>query len=227
MPLPPTSLPTSLPAPTARHRVHRAADRAHYDADTIHRIIDAAYVCHVSWSDGDKVLCIPTACWRIGHHLYIHGSNGSRMMQNLADGMQACVAITLLDGLVLAKSAFAHSMNYRSVVIHGRFHTVGDTDKPAALQALTEWLLPGRSQQARVPNVQELQATTVLALPLHEAAAKIRSWGPKDKEGDLDWPCWSGVLPMQMQAMPPQTFNEQAETPRDVVHWSEGAVIRN
>jgi nitroimidazol reductase NimA-like FMN-containing flavoprotein (pyridoxamine 5'-phosphate oxidase superfamily) len=114
-----------------RHIVRRAADRAHYDQDTIHRIIDAAYVCHVSWSAGGQVLCIPTACWRMGDHLYIHGSNGSRMMQNLADGAQACVAITLLDGLVLAKSAFSHSMNYRSVVIHGQFEVVSDEDKPS------------------------------------------------------------------------------------------------
>ncbi len=219
--------PDPTPAPSARHRVHRAADRAHYDQDTIHRIVDAAYVCHVSWHDGSNVLCIPTACWRVGDHLYIHGSNGSRMMQNLASGTQACVAITLLDGLVLAKSAFAHSMNYRSVVIHGQFRTVSAEDKPAVLAALVEWILPGRTQDVRAADANELLATTVLALPLTEAAAKIRNWGPKDKEADVDRACWSGVLPMQMQAMPPQALDASRITPEPVDHWTRGAVIRN
>lgn len=212
----------------SRHIVRRAADRAHYDSGTIHQIIDAAYVCHVSWSANGHVMCIPTACWRIGDRLYIHGSNGSRMMQNLASGAQACVAITLLDGLVLAKSAFSHSMNYRSVVIHGQFELVSDEDKPAVLDALVEWIYPGRSQQARAANASELQATTVLAIPLQEAAAKIRNWGPKDKEADHDWPCWSGVLPMQLQALPPQTEGVTGIT-QDALdtHWSGGKVIRN
>lgn len=215
-------------SPLNRHVVRRAADRAHYDQDTIHKIIDAAYVCHVSWSAQGHVLCIPTACWRMGDHLYIHGSNGSRMMQNLAQGAQACVAVTLLDGLVLAKSAFSHSMNYRSVVIHGQFEVVSDADKPAVLDALVEWIYPGRSQQARAANTSELQATTVLAIPLHEAAAKIRNWGPKDKEGDQDWPCWSGVLPMQLQALPPQP-EATTDVTQDAfdTHWTGGAVIRN
>lgn len=215
------------PPANARHRVHRAADRAHYDRDTIHDIVDAAYVCHVSWHDGANVLCIPTACWRVDDHLYIHGSNGSRMMQSLAGGTQACVAITLLDGLVLAKSAFAHSMNYRSVVIHGQFSTVSADDKPAVLAALVEWILPGRTQDVRAADANELLATTVLALPLTEAATKIRNWGPKDKEADVDLPCWSGVLPMQMQAMPPQALDASCITPESVNHWSRGAVIRN
>lgn len=218
---------TNTPQPM-RHIVRRAADRAHYDQDTIHRIIDAAYVCHVSWSAGGHVLCIPTACWRMGDHLYIHGSNGSRMMQNLADGAQACVAITLLDGLVLAKSAFSHSMNYRSVVIHGQFEVVSDADKPTVLDALVEWIYPGRSQHARPANASELQATTVLAIALQEAAAKIRNWGPKDKEGDQAWPCWSGVLPMQLQALPPQPEGVTGITQEAFdTHWSGGTAIRN
>lgn len=215
------------PPPQARHRVHRAADRAHYEQDTVHSIVDASYICHVSWHDGSNVLCIPTACWRIGNELYIHGSNGSRMMKDLANGAQACVAITLLDGLVLAKSAFAHSMNYRSVVIHGQFRVVCDADKPAALAALVEWITPDRTQDVRAADANELLATTTLALPLTEAAAKIRNWGPKDKDGDVDRACWSGVLPMQLQPLPPQPFNVMGITPEPIDHWTEGAVIRN
>ena len=198
---PPSSPPSS--APSDRARVRRAADRAHYDEATVHGIVDEAWVCHVAFACPDA-MCIPTACWRVGDRLYIHGSNGSRMMKHLATGASACVAITHLDGLVMARSAFSHSMNYRSVVIHGAFEVVAEADKPAILEALMAHIAQGRARDARPPDANELKATTVLGIPLHEAAAKIRNGGPQDDEADLSLPVWAGVLPLRQQALPPQ-----------------------
>ncbi|HEX5373486.1 MAG TPA: pyridoxamine 5'-phosphate oxidase family protein [Aquabacterium sp.] len=199
---------TPTPPPSERARVRRAAERGHYDQATIHAIVDAAWLCHVSFADSaapdSAVLCLPTACWRVGDRLYIHGSNGSRMMKRLASGAPVCVSITHLDGLVLARSAFAHSMNYRSVVIHGAFELVQDADKPAVLDAFMDHIAEGRRHEVRAPNANELNATTVLGLPLHEAAAKIRNWGPRDKEGDEHLPVWAGVLPLREQHLAPQ-----------------------
>ncbi len=196
------------PAPATpsseRSRVRRVEDRGHYDADTIRAIVDAANLCHVAFAAPDPI-CIPTVCWRVGNMLYIHGSNGSRMMKHLGQGAQASVAITHLDGLVMARSAFSHSMNFRSVVIHGAFEPIDEADKPALLDALTEHIQPGRSLEARRANRNELLATTVLGISLHEAAAKIRAWGPRDKDEDLAWPAWAGVLPVRQQALPAQT----------------------
>lgn len=194
---------TNTPQPPAspRSTVRRAADRGHYDRATIDAIVDAAHVCHVAFADSDEpqasVLCIPTACWRVGDQLYIHGSNGSRMMKRLGQGASACVTITHLDGLVMAKSAFHHSMNYRSVIIHGRFTAVADEHKMTVLDALMEHLAPGRKDAVRGPDHTEFNATTVLGIPLAEAAAKIRAWGPRDKPEDVDREVWSGVLPIQ------------------------------
>ncbi len=187
--------------PSERARVRRAADRGHYDAATIQAIVDDAWLCHVAFACPD-VLCLPTACWRVGDQLYIHGSNGSRMMKHLASGAPACVAITHLDGLVMARSAFSHSMNFRSVVIHGHFTEVADEAKPTVLAALMEHIAQGRAKDSRPPDANELKATTVLGISLHEAAAKIRNWGPKDKDEDLALPFWAGVLPLRQQQLP-------------------------
>lgn len=187
--------------PSERARIRRAADRGHYDTATIHAIVDDAWLCHVAFACPD-VLCLPTACWRVGDQLYIHGSNGSRMMKHLASGAPACVAITHLDGLVMARSAFSHSMNFRSVVIHGHFTEVPDEAKPAVLAALMEHIAQGRAQDSRPPDDNELKATTVLGISLHEASAKIRNWGPKDKDEDLAQPFWAGVLPLRQQHLP-------------------------
>lgn len=187
-------IPDDTPPPSERARIRRP-ERAHYDSATIHAIVDAAWLCHVSFACPD-VLCLPTACWRIGDTLYIHGSNGSRMMKHLAGGAQACVAITHLDGLVMARSAFSHSMNFRSVVIHGAFEIVAEADKPAVLHALMEHIAKGRAGEARPPDANELKATTVLGIPLREAAAKVRNWGPRDNEDDMALPVWAGVLPL-------------------------------
>ncbi len=183
--------------PSARTRIRRIPANAHYDAATVHAIVDDAYVCQVAFADdsGD-VHCIPTACWRDGEHLVIHGSNGSRLVKRLAGGAQACVTITHVDGLVLARSAFSHSMNYRSVVVYGQFERVADAAKPALLDRFMDHIAPGRRHEARPGDANELAATTLLKLPLREAAAKIRRGGPTDDEPDLALPVWAGVVPI-------------------------------
>ena len=210
-------------SPSPRSRVRRAAERAHYDQATVHAIVDAAWVCHVAFNDGDNVVCIPTASWRVGDTLYVHGSNGSRMMKRLAAGTQACVTITHLDGLVMARSAFSHSMNYRSVIIHGHFDVVPDDAKPAVLDALMDHIAIGRREHARAPDESELKATTVLGIPLHEAAAKIRNWGPRDKDEDLALPVWAGVLPLREQRLVPlEEPGFEGHRPAYVNGWANG-----
>lgn len=190
-------------APSRRTRVKRVPDRGHYDAATIHAILDAGYVCHVAFQDGGQPVVIPTAYWREGDHFYIHGSTKSRMMMTLAAGAPVCIAVTLLDGLVLARSAFHHSMNYRSVVAFGRFEPVENEAKLKALEAFTERLAPGRWAEIRGPNKQEFKATMVLRMPLDEAAAKIRRGPPKDDAEDMAIPAWAGVLPFAQGFLEP------------------------
>jgi len=187
--------PKPATAPSARSRVVRVGDRGHYDAATLHAILDAGYVCHVGFVQDGQPMVIPTAYWREGDHLYIHGSTKSRMAMALATGIPASVAVTLLDGLVLARSAFHHSMNYRSVVAMGVFEKIPDAHKMAALEAFTERVAPGRWAEIRAPNQQEMKGTMVLRLPLTEASAKIRSGPPKDDAEDMSVPAWAGVLP--------------------------------
>ncbi len=219
IPSAPGQAPGAGPA-SERARIKAKADRARYDAATIHAIVDDAWLCHVAFACPD-VMCMPTVCWRIGDHLCIHGSNGSRMMKHLASGAPACVSITHLDGLVMARSAFSHSMNYRSVVIHGAFEVVADADKPAVLEALTEHIATGRSRDARTADMNELKATTVLAIPLWEASAKIREGGPKDKAEDLALPVWAGVLPLREQRLAPQAEAGCGDTPPAyVTQWA-------
>lgn len=217
-----TTEPTS---PTARTRVRRVAHRGHYDRTTLHAILDEAYVCHIAFADDHGVHCIPTACWREGDHLYIHGSNGSRMLRLAGSGAQVCVTVTHLDGLVLARSAFNHSMNYRSAVIYGAFEIVPDSQKPAVLDTFMEVLAPGRSQQARPGNAKELAATTVLRIPLDEAACKVRTGGPKDDAEDLELPVWAGVLPMGLLPLPPVVEAAPAGTPDYVREWRDSARV--
>jgi nitroimidazol reductase NimA-like FMN-containing flavoprotein (pyridoxamine 5'-phosphate oxidase superfamily) len=190
--------------PSPRTRIRRIPENARYDRDTVHAIIDAALVCHVAFTDRAGVHCIPTACWRLGEHLYVHGSNGSRMLKVLQSEHGAAVTITHLDGLVLARSAFNHSMNYRSLAIYGRFEVVPEAEKPAVLAAFLEHLLEGRQAQVRPGNAKELAATTVLRIGLDEAAAKVHSGPPQDDEQDLDWPVWAGVLPLTLSPQAPE-----------------------
>ncbi|WP_323121399.1 pyridoxamine 5'-phosphate oxidase family protein [Burkholderia alba] len=206
-------------APSARTRVRRVAQRAHYDRDTLYAILDDTYLCHLAFADEHGVHCIPTACWREGDHLYIHGSNGSRMLKLAATGAQVCVTVTHLDGLVLARSAFHHSMNYRSAVIYGAFEVVSETHKAAALDAFVERVAPGRSREVRPGNANELAATTVMRIALDEAASKVRTGGPKDDEADLGLPVWAGVLPIGVARLEPVVDAAPAGTPAYVAEW--------
>jgi nitroimidazol reductase NimA-like FMN-containing flavoprotein (pyridoxamine 5'-phosphate oxidase superfamily) len=206
-------------APSLRTQVKRAAQKASYDTATLHAIIDAAYLCHVAFADDKGVHAIPTACWRDGDHLYIHGSNGSRMVKRLLE-QDSCVTITHLDGLVLARSAFNHSMNYRSAMIYGRFEEVDEAGKRATLAAFMEHLAPGRQEHVRPGNEKEFAATTVLRIGLGEAACKMRSGPPKDDEEDMGIATWAGILPLvQVRAEPVADAGCAAEAPDYVREW--------
>jgi nitroimidazol reductase NimA-like FMN-containing flavoprotein (pyridoxamine 5'-phosphate oxidase superfamily) len=182
-------------APSTRTQVKRIARNASYDPALLHAIVDAAYVCHIAFADAHGTHCIPTACWRSGDHLYIHGSNGSRMLQRLTE-QDCCVTITHLDGLVLARSAFNHSMNYRSAMIYGRFEIVAESGKRQALADFMEHLAPGRQAEIRPGNDKEFAATTVMRIALDEAACKVRTGPPNDDEEDMHIAAWAGVLPL-------------------------------
>jgi nitroimidazol reductase NimA-like FMN-containing flavoprotein (pyridoxamine 5'-phosphate oxidase superfamily) len=194
----------TAPMPSSeRTRVRRVADNANYERATLHAIIDAAYLCHVAFADAKGTHCIPTACWREGEHLYIHGSNGGRLVKLLDNGAQACVTITHLDGLVLARSAFSHSMNYRSAMIYGSFKRVdGEGEKRAAMDAFMDKIAAGRRTEARPGSDKEFDATTILRIALDEAACKVRSGGPKDDDEDMAVQAWAGVLPLTVQRLP-------------------------
>jgi nitroimidazol reductase NimA-like FMN-containing flavoprotein (pyridoxamine 5'-phosphate oxidase superfamily) len=185
---------------TERTTVRRLAKRGNYDRATVEAILDEALICHVGFVVDGSPVVIPTIHTRVGETLYFHGSAASRMLRSLCDGVDACVTVTLLDGLVLARSAFHHSMNYRSVVVFGNAHEVTDRDeKLTVLQALVEQVCRGRSADVRGPNESELKQTLVLALPINEASAKIRTGPPIDDEEDYALPMWAGVLPMRLQ----------------------------
>lgn len=190
-------------APSERTRIRRIPTNAAYDTATLHAIVDAAYLCHIAFADDKGAHCIPTACWREDDHLYIHGSNGSRMLKRLTDS-ECCVTITHLDGLVLARSAFNHSMNYRSAMVYGRFEVVSDeAQRHRALENFMEHLAPGRQAEIRPGSDKEYAATTILRISLAEAACKIRSGGPNDDEEDMQQPAWAGVLPLALKPLAP------------------------
>ncbi|WP_373889323.1 pyridoxamine 5'-phosphate oxidase family protein [Massilia sp. TS11] len=181
---------------STRTQIRRSPSLADHERATLHEILDAAWLCQVAFHDGASTHCIPTACWRSGEHLYIHGSNGSRLIRVLLGGAQACVNVTHLDGLVLARAAFNHTMNYRSAVIYGQFERHADT--VGALDLLMEKLAPGRAAQVRPGNAQEVAATTVLRIALDEAVCKVRRGGPKDDAEDLALPVWAGHIPLTL-----------------------------
>jgi len=190
--------------PTARTRVVREADRAVYDREAVYRILDEGFLCHVGFVVDGQPFVIPTSYGRKGDCLYIHGSAASRMLRQIRDGVSVCVTVTLLDGLVLARSIFNHSMNYRSVVILAKGTLVEDTaEKLRALRVLSEHILPGRWDEARQPNERELKATSVLRVPIEEFSAKVRSGPPIDDEEDYSFPTWAGVVPLEMVAGAP------------------------
>jgi uncharacterized protein len=209
-------------APSARSRVRRIAELADYNQQTLFDILDETYVCNIAFYDGESSHCIPTACWRDGSYLYIHGSNGGRLAKALSAGTQVSVAVTHIDGLVLARSAFNHSMQYRSAVIYGQFELItGDAEKMAAMDLFMDKIAPGRKHEARPGNAKELAATSVLKIALNEASAKVSKNGPEDKEEDVGLPVWAGVLPLAMlRGQPIPAENGTLPTPEYISKWA-------
>ncbi|MFN7995206.1 MAG: pyridoxamine 5'-phosphate oxidase family protein [Bryobacteraceae bacterium] len=190
--------------PTSRTQVNRLPKRGVYDKDQVHAILDAGIICHVGFVADGQPYVIPTGYARKEDQLYIHGSAASRMLRNLAQAVDVCVTVTLLDGFVLARSAFHHSMNYRSVVVLGKARLVTNEDeKREALHYFTNHVLPGRWEEVRQPTEKELKSTTVLALPLDEVSAKVRTGGPIDDEEDYALPVWAGVVPLRVEVGDP------------------------
>lgn len=189
---------------TERTTLKRLPARGFYDRELVYSILDEGLICQVGFAVDGRPFVIPTGYARHNDQVYIHGSQASRMLRTLKGGIDVCVTVTLLDGLVLARSAFHHSMNYRSVVVFGRATAVDDpADKAAALLAFSEHLIPGRWNDVREPTEQELKATTVLSLPLEEVSAKVRTGPPLDDEEDYELPVWAGVIPLQLAAAAP------------------------
>lgn len=192
-------------AMSGRTRVVREPQRAVYDRETIYRILDEGFVCHVGFTADGQTFVIPTMFARVGDAIYFHGSAASRMLRGVGAGLSVCVTVTLADGLVLARSVFNHSMNYRSVVALGTA-TVADEpgEKLAALRAFTEKILPGRWNDARQPNQKELQATSILRLPLTEVSAKVRAGEVEDDPEDYALRVWAGIVPLRLVAGTPE-----------------------
>jgi uncharacterized protein len=184
-------------AVTPRTRIRRLPERGAFDRATIYRILDEAFVCHLAFVVDGQPYAMPTGYARVGDALYFHGSAASRMVRQLSNGLPACCTVTLLDGLVLARSAFHHSVNYRSVVVLGTARLVEARDeKVGALRAFTDHVVPGRWAELRPITDQEVKGTSVLVMPIEEASAKIRTGPPRDDKDDLAWPVWAGVVPL-------------------------------
>ncbi len=227
----PTELPTEAPAeapPTDRTRVRRKSERGRYDRATVDAILDEALLCHVGFSVDGRPWVVPTAFARIGDHVYLHGATGNFALRSLAAGAETCITVTLVDGLVLSRSAFHHSMNYRSVMVFGRAEVVRDEDeKRAAVTAIVEHLIPGRADGTRAPTFEELRATLVVRVPLDEASAKVRTGPPLDDEEDMALDHWAGVLPLAITARAPipddaTAAGLRAGPPGHVAGWTRG-----
>ncbi len=189
---------------TPRTTLKRQAQRGSFERDQVHAILDEALICELAFSVDGLPSAIPTVHGRIGDTLYLHGSSANRALRVLRDGGQACVTATLVDGLVLGRSAFHQSINFRCVILYGQAREVDDPqEKLAALRAIVEHAIPGRWADTREPNREELLRTLVLAIPIEEASAKVRTGQPVDEDEDYALPCWAGVIPLRMQAEPP------------------------
>jgi nitroimidazol reductase NimA-like FMN-containing flavoprotein (pyridoxamine 5'-phosphate oxidase superfamily) len=208
-------------SPSKRSRVARLPARGDYSEETIQQILDSAFLCHIGFSVDGQPFVIPTSYGRSGDTLYVHGSAASRMLRTLSAGIEVCVTVTLLDGLVLARSAFHHSINYRSVVVFGNARLVDSPEeKQIALRVISEQIIPGRWDDVRHPNEKELKATSVLALPLTEASAKVRTGPPVDDEEDYELKVWAGILPVASHPgtpIPDPRLTPGLETPPDYV----------
>jgi len=208
---------------TKRSELRRLPKRGSHDPQSIHAILDAGFVAHVGFQTGGQPFVIPTLYGRDGDKLYLHGSSASRMVTELEKSISVCITVTLVDGLVLARSAFHHSMNYRSVVAFGIAQKVKDGErKLRALRTISEHLLPGRWPDVRAPNEKELKATTILEFVIEEASAKIRTGPPLDEEADYGLPVWAGVLPLTLRAklpVPDLRLAEEVELPGYVLRF--------
>lgn len=211
---------------TDRTKIKRLPKRGVYDREKIHSILDEGIVCHVGFTVDGQAFVIPTNYARSGNDLLLHGSSASRMMRKLSEGINVCVTVTLIDGLVLARSAFHHSMNYRSVVIFGRAELVEDADeKMRALKAFADHIIPNRWEEIREPNELEMKATTVLRLPIEEASAKIRTGDPIDDEEDYNLDVWAGVVPLKLTAGKPvddEKLRAGIAVPDYAINYSRG-----
>ena len=197
--------------PTPRTALHRIPNRGSYDRDVVHAILDEALVCQLGFVIDGQPFVLPTTFARDGERLFVHGAAASRMMRSLAGGVAACVGVTLVDGLVFARSAFHHSMNYRSVLVLGKAREVTDrSEKLLAMERLVDKVSPGRAARVRSPNDKEVRATTVLAMPLEEVSAKIRVGPPLDEDEDALVPVWAGVVPLSLRAGPLESDGERA-----------------
>jgi nitroimidazol reductase NimA-like FMN-containing flavoprotein (pyridoxamine 5'-phosphate oxidase superfamily) len=210
--------------PTERTTVKRLPKRAGYERETVNAILDEGFICHVGFIVDARPVVIPTSYGRLGDKLYLHGSAASRMLRALREGIDVCVTVTLVDALVLARSAFHHSMNYRSVVIFGKAEVLEDeAEKTKALRAFTDHIMRGRWEESRPPTSQELRATLVLALSLDEASAKIRTGPPIDDDEDYSLPVWAGELPLRLatgEAVPDPRLLDGIELPRYIRDYS-------
>jgi nitroimidazol reductase NimA-like FMN-containing flavoprotein (pyridoxamine 5'-phosphate oxidase superfamily) len=198
----------------ARHRVERSRERAQYDRDAVYAILDEGFIAHVGFAHGSQPFVIPMLYARLGERVLLHGSVASRLVNALAGGVECCVSVTHLDGLVLARSHFHHSVNYRSVVLFGKAVAITDPDeKAAALTHFVDALLPGRSADSRPPDTAESAATTVLSMEIVDASAKVRAGGPKDHPDDVGLPVWAGVLPLAVTRGAPIPAADMADPP--------------
>lgn len=209
---------------TSRTKLGRLPERGSHDREVIHQILDEGFVCHVGFAINGQPFVVPTGYGRSGDHIYFHGSAASRMVRNLSSGVPVCITVTLVDALVLARSIFHHSMNYRSVMILGTAIPVEDhAEKLEALRVISDNIIRGRWDEVREPNDQELKATSVLKVPIHEASAKIRTGPPKDDKPDYDLPVWAGVLPLEVRPAEPVIdpgMRMQLEVPDSVKQYS-------
>ena len=214
-----------MDAPSDRTTVRRLAARGRYDEETIHRILDEAMVCHVAFSTDEGPVVIPTIHARVGATLYLHGSPASRMLRSTV-GAEVCVAATIVDGIVAARSLFHHSLNYRSVVVFGTPREVEDPDeRMSAFRAITEHVLPGRWDEARRPSPKEDKGTRLLAIDIDEASAKVRTGPPGDDEEDLGSGIWAGIIPLRIVAGAPQPapdLEPGVEPPPSVLSYRSG-----
>lgn len=208
---------------TERTTLKRLPARGVYDRELVYQILDEGFICHAGFVVAGRPFVIPTGYARANDQLYIHGSQASHMLRTLKSGLDVCVTVTLLDGLVLARSAFHHSMNYRSVVVFGQAVLVDDSEKLAALLAFSEHVIAGRWADVRQPTKQELKATTVLALPLDEVSAKVRTGPPLDDDEDYELPVWAGVIPLglavQGAPVPDPRLKPGVEIPRYAIDY--------